>query len=238
MLYSIGHPTKDRFLCPICTYAGPFRDLMLDTGFRRHAQCPGCGALERHRLQYLVLERLFEQVASSAIRVLHFAPEPFLSHFLVERFGGYETADLQAKDVTHTVDMQRLPFEDGSYDLVFASHVLEHIPNDREAIREVLRILVPGGVAILPVPIVGDVTVEYPGPNPRESGHVRAPGLDYFDRYREAFSRVVLFDSTSFSGRHQLFTLEDRTCWPTVECPLRLPMEGERHADYVPLCYA
>jgi len=189
-------------------------------------------------LQYLVLGRLFEQVASRSIRVLHFAPEPFLSRFLAERVAGYETADLQAEGVTHTVDMRRLPFDDGSYDLVFASHVLEHIPNDRKAMREVLRILVPSGVAILPVPIVGDVTVEYPRPNPHESGHVRAPGRDYFDRYREVFSRVELFNSTSFSERYQLFTWEDRTGWPTAECPLRLPMEGERHVDYVPLCFS
>jgi SAM-dependent methyltransferase len=194
--------------------------------------------LERHRLQYLTLTRVLETLPAVRLRVLHFAPEPFLSDALIERVGRYETADLYRGGVTHIVDIRALPFEDGSYDLVFASHVLEHVREDRKAIEEVRRILTPEGVAVLPVPIVGSFTVEYPGPNPNESGHVRAPGLDYFERYREVFSRVELLDSTDFPDRYQLFTWEDRTGWPTAECPLRLPMKGERHVDFVPLCYA
>ena len=235
--YSLRHTRKQRFGCPICAYEGPFRDLELATGHRRHAQCPRCGALERHRLQYLVLKRFLETVNAGALRVLHFAPEPFLSDFLAERVGGYETADLHASGVTHTVDMQDMPFQDGSFDLVFASHVREHVPDDKKAIREVQRILAPSGVAILPVPVLCETTVEYPSPNPHESDHVRAPGLDYFDRYAEVFSRVDLLGSKAFLERYQLFVWEDRMGWPTADCPLRSPMQGERHADIVPLCY-
>lgn len=238
ILYSLAHSSKRRFECPVCGYEGPFRDLALLTGYRRHAQCPSCGALERHRLQYLVVRRFLEKIDARAQRVLHFAPEPFLASFLCERVGHYETADLRADGVTHRVDIQDLPFADGSYDLVFASHVLEHVLDDRKAIREIRRILAEGGVAIIPVPILSRTTVEYPTPNPHESYHVRAPGLDYFDRYREVFSQVELFGSESFHERYQLFVWEDRTGWPTADCPLRVSMEGERHEEIVPFCRA
>jgi SAM-dependent methyltransferase len=45
-----------------------------------------------------------------------------------------------------------LPFSDGSFDTVFCSQVLEHVPEPKIALRELQRILVPGGVLILTAP--------------------------------------------------------------------------------------
>jgi SAM-dependent methyltransferase len=129
-----------------------------------------------------------------------------------------------------------LPFANGSYDVVYASHVLEHIKDDALAIAEIRRILRPNGIAILPVPIVGGRTVEYDEPNSAEHGHVRAPGLDYYDRYRKVFSEVKVFSSEEFDPGYQVFVYEDRSHWPTPEMPLRLPSDGVRHADFVPVC--
>jgi ubiquinone/menaquinone biosynthesis C-methylase UbiE len=42
-------------------------------------------------------------------------------------------------------DIQSLPFEDGRFDVVLANEVLEHIPNDRRGLREMYRIMRPGG---------------------------------------------------------------------------------------------
>jgi hypothetical protein len=95
----------------------------------------------------------------------------------------------------------------------------------------------PNGVAILPVPVVCEKTIEYPQANPSEAYHVRAPGFDYFDRYSKCFNRVDVLASNSFPEKYQLFIYEDRSVWPTTECPLRPPMDGERHADFVPICY-
>jgi len=153
-------------------------------------------------------------------------------------FGQYETADIDMKDVDHAVDLQALPFSSGAYDVVYASHVLEHVPNDSKAIAEIRRILAPNGFAILPVPIVNPFTVEYPGPNPRESMHIRAPGLDYFDRFLPHFARIDLFRSNAFPPQYQLFAYEDRTRYPTEESPLRAAMGDERHIDVVPVCWA
>lgn len=169
--------------------------------------------------------------------MLHFAPEPFFREFFSKRFGQYESADLSLKGVDHNVDIQQLPFDDETYDFVFASHVLEHIPDDEKAISEIRRILKPNGMAILPVPVIAEKTIEYPEPNPNESYHVRAPGIDYFERYERHFSRVERFSSDSLPGKYQLFIYENRSQWPTKECPLRPSTQGEKHIDIVPVCY-
>jgi SAM-dependent methyltransferase len=183
------------------------------------------------------VNKVLNRINSSELKMLHFAPEPFFRNFFSKRFNQYETADLNMPGVDHTVDIQELPFEDQSYDFVFASHVLEHVPNDQKAISEISRILRPNGIAILPVPLVAEKTIEYSEPNPYEGHHVRAPGFDYFDRYNQYFSKVDKISSDSLPGRYQLFVYENRSQWPTRECPLRPSMQGEKHIDIVPLCY-
>jgi SAM-dependent methyltransferase len=44
-----------------------------------------------------------------------------------------------------TFDGRRLPFEDGSFELVFCKQVLEHVEHPRELIGEAARVLGPGG---------------------------------------------------------------------------------------------
>lgn len=215
-----------RFECPCCGWHGVFLDLNPATGFRPDAECPACGARERHRLQHLVMDKVLHDLPTRQMRMLHFAPERFLGTRFRRQFGGYETADIERTDVDHRVDLQSLSLPDAGYDVVYASHVLEHVPDDRAAIREIRRILKPGGFAVLPVPIVADHTIEYPEPNPRESMHVRAPGPDYFDRYREVFRRVEVIDSGTVDVRYQPFTSEMRKAGM-----VRLP-------DYVPICHA
>ena len=228
---------EPRFECPICSYKGPFRTVTPSTGRRKYAQCPICSAFERHRLQCWCLQRLFSRHDFSRMRLLHFAPEAHIRVILESRVARYETADLYTKEVDHNVDLQALPFKDGSYDLVYASHVLEHVPDDLQALAEIRRILAADGMAILPVPIVADRTVEYPAPNPHESNHMRAPGYDYFDRYQQHFTRVDRIDSSQAPSHYQTYVYEDRSCWPNEVSPLRPAMQGERHSDVVPICY-
>jgi SAM-dependent methyltransferase len=236
-LFKIWNRNKQRFHCPICAYEGPFADFRSFAGYRQHAICPRCGALERHRLQWLVINEVFKDASSRKMKMLHFAPENFFRPMFSQRFSKYETADLLMKDVDHKVDITALPFNDKSYDLVFASHVLEHIRDDKRAIQEIRRVLAPGGMAILPVPIVCEKTIEYPEANPHEAGHVRAPGMDYAEKYRGHFGRVDVHSSEAYPREFQIFIYEDRTRWPTSECPLRPPMQGKKHSDFVPVCY-
>ena len=75
-------------------------------------ECPQCGTLERHRVQYLVMMEILDSLDVSKIKMLHFAPEPFFRKIFSSRFGQYETADLCMKGVDYHVDLQNLPFKD------------------------------------------------------------------------------------------------------------------------------
>jgi predicted SAM-dependent methyltransferase len=236
MAHALERPGRPRFTCPVCGYHGVFVDAPGPTGPRKHGCCPQCGSFERHRLQAKALETIFASFAPETRSALHFAPEQGLTAALRPRFHSYKTADLTDPRVDYRCDLRSLPFDDGSVDFIFASHVLEHIAEDRLAIAEIHRILAPGGMAVLPVPIVCDATVEYPGPVATEDGHVRAPGPDYFDRYREIFDEVAVLTSADFGEDSQLFIYEDRTQVPNAVMPYRQPMVGVRHPDYVPVC--
>lgn len=237
-LFKIVNGAQLQFECPICHYHGPFRGFGAFAGRRDHAECPGCGALERHRVQYLVVQEILPQMEPAKMKMLHFAPEPFFRKMFSERFAQYETADLCMKGVDYHVDLQQLPFKDATYDFIFASHVLEHVPDDHQAIREIRRILKPGGWAILPVPIVAEKTVEYPQANPHEAYHMRAPGLNYHEKFIPHFAKVVTRTSETLPEKFQPYIFEDRSHWPTPEMPLRRAMAGSRHIDIVPICRA
>jgi SAM-dependent methyltransferase len=229
---------RPRFVCPVCKYAGVFSDLHQEYGKRFHAECPKCRAVERHRLQWLVLDELEKQFRFSGCRMLHMAPEAFFQARFRPGCSLYIGADLDinTKGVDRREDLTGLSFPDASFDFVYASHVLEHIPNDKAAISEVRRVLAPGGVAILPVPIVSEETIEYDAPIETEAGHVRAPGLDYFDRYARVFDQVQVYSSSDFDEKFQVYVVEDRSHWPTADMPKRRSIPGTRHSDYVPVC--
>jgi SAM-dependent methyltransferase len=192
--------------------------------------------MERHRLQYLAMKAVAETMDFSSMSMLHVAPEPCLREAFSRWFGRYMTADIDRADVTCRVDLRGLPFEDASFDCIYASHVLEHIKEDDRVLSEINRVLTPGGIAVLPVPIVSASTIEYL--NAYEFGHVRAPGPDYFEKYQRHFSRVRLFNSYDFPAEHQVFIHENRTAWPSKQRPLARAMNGDKHVDIVPVCYA
>lgn len=135
------------------------------------------------------------------------------------------------------VDLQRLPFGGRTYDIVFASHVLEHIPDDHKAISEIRRVLKPSGMAILPVPIYSRKTVEFSTPDPNEFGHVRAPGLDYFDRYERHFSKVDRFGSDCQPEKYQVFVYQEDSRPPQTESLSPPATSCPKLTHVVPVCY-
>lgn len=176
-------------------------------------------------------------LSSSSPRVLHVAPERSIRELLEPLAGSYVTADVSLPGMDLRIDLRSTGLPDACFDVVYASHVLEHIDDDRAALAEIRRILAPGGLAVLPVPLVGATTVEYSRPNPLEAFHVRAPGYDYYERYREFFDRVDIVTSDDAPASAQTHIYENRSRFPTRAMPDRLPSPGRRHLDAVPLCW-
>lgn len=170
----------------------------------RNYSCPSCQASDRDRLYALYLSEYLDLRSGSFLKIVDFAPSPPLTSFikkLIARSGksiSYRTADLAAEGVDDRVDLADMrDYEDNRFDFFICSHILEHVPDDRKALRELYRILKPGGQGILMVPIVlglseidEDPTVDDESERWRrfgQSDHVRLYSKDGFvDRVREA----------------------------------------------------
>lgn len=88
-----------------------------------------------------------------------------------------------------------MPFDDNEYDVLFCNHVLEHIPDEKKALKEIYRVIKPGGYAILMVPAdfkrketFEDNSITDKKERTRIFGqydHVRVYGLDYPERLKK-----------------------------------------------------
>lgn len=170
--------------CPVCE--GRFSSFV-------RGLCPGCGAAGRHRLVVLFL-RARTKVFDAPQRVLHFAAEPSLA----QRFARVPTLDYVPADINPPRGFERVDATDiqlaPGFDGIITSHVLEHIPDDAAAMREMHRVLKPGGWALVIVPVDGEATYENPSVDgaferQRHFGqfdHVRVYGRDVLGRLEAA----------------------------------------------------
>lgn len=192
----------DAVVCPCC--GGRF-DGFEPYGERLAVLCPRCGAAERHRLLWLWLER--SGTLACGGRWLHFAPEDVLARRLRDAAGiDYVTADLDATQGAVATDIQDLVFADDDFDVVLCSHVLEHVPDDIRATRELRRVTRPGGLAVVMVPqehgraeTLEDPAVVSEDERLRVFGqrdHVRLYGDDVAGRLGDAGFAVEVVDLT------------------------------------------
>jgi len=135
--------------------------------------------------------------------MLHIAPELcFMDRFEQLTNLEYITADIESPLAKVKMDIHAIPFEENTFDVIFCNHVLEHVQDDRQAIREMHRVLKPGGWAILQIPFfhpIPDKTFEdatITNPKEREkifgqNDHVRLYGRDYADRLKSAGFKVT-----------------------------------------------
>ena len=104
----------------------------------------------------------------------------------------YYSCDLNSPLAKIKADICDLPFENKYFDWVLCNHVLEHIKDDESAIKEIFRVLKPGGKAIMQVPLnknlkktFEDDTITKKEDRIRVFGqydHLRVYGLDYFKK--------------------------------------------------------
>jgi SAM-dependent methyltransferase len=185
--------------------------------------CPRCGSGERHRLLYFYLRDRLNFFKMRGIKLLDVAPDGFLWDKVFSKAEiEYISIDVtSARQPTMIMSVTDLKFPASTFDAIICYHVLEHIPDDIQAMQELYRVLKLGGWAILQVPIWAEATVEIPAV-PREEyaavyghkDHVRRYGLDYKGRLASVGFKVTLDDYVrqlprDFVRRYGLFETED-----------------------------
>jgi SAM-dependent methyltransferase len=225
-----------RYECPLCGYKA--KDLapiglnlpvlkakqVVGAG-RRNARCYKCNSTDRERLVYTYLKHELNIFEDKKIRILHLAPEKNLSLALRKAgFKEYLCGDLFTKGYVYPNYVQNMnvldiPYENDYFELVICNHLLEHVPTDLEAMKEILRVLKPGGKAILQVPISknSDTTYEefsITEPKEREAAfgkfdHVRIYGQDYPERLTQAGFTVERINISEKFNRYGLSLDED-----------------------------
>lgn len=199
----------NNYYCPFCKHsfrkmrAGGFdhavnREMEITgAGRRENMLCPACYSTDRDRLIYLYLKYQSSLLEEKA-RVLHIAPSTALHGLLRScknidyrigtkyHEGFYYPGDIELLDIAD------LKYHADYFDVIICNHVLEHIPDDRKAMKEIYRVLKPGGWALLQVPVSTKLLKTYEDPSvidPEERSrkfgqfdHVRIYGKDYPER--------------------------------------------------------
>ncbi|MEI6070418.1 MAG: methyltransferase domain-containing protein [Verrucomicrobiae bacterium] len=229
-----GRGTK----CNVCGWEGR---AFSDDNWHPGTICPECGSQVRHRMLAAALDGfctvpdLDEKSLLDGKTILHFAPERQLRERIRRAASRYTTADFDRGDCDLKLDISAMPqVADASYDVLIACDVLEHVPDDAAAFREIHRTLKPGGVAILTVPQMDspsqteeDPSVKSEPERERRFGqkdHVRMYGDDFPNRLEQAGFVVATVGQFSFSRA----SLENHVLHPPVTNKNRLATNQRR----------
>jgi len=210
--------------CNICGgtrfEAGPNQRLS-STG--RAPRCSQCRSLERHRQ----LRRVYAFLPAdylARLDVLQLSPDigvdpAWFRSYEVSEFGGPNSLDLQAIDRP-----------DARYELVICNHVLEHVADDRQGLRELLRVTRPQGFVqiTVPSPYTRATTVDWGFPDARAHGHYRGYGRDFLARFAQArpdarVLQIEVFDPVTEAGSYVYLWTASAACAAQLADWIRLP---------------
>jgi len=192
--------------CPVCERSySKFLSYGSDVAHRENVLCPGDLTLERHRLMWLYLKDHSSFFTQGDLDVLHIAPEQcFHKRFKSQKNLNYLTGDLVSPIADMHFDLHEIPLDDNKFEVIFCNHVLEHVDDALQCMKELHRVMKPGGWGIMQVPqdFERDITYEdasITSPEEREKhfwqkDHVRLFGKDYPDWLRKAGFKVEVFD--------------------------------------------
>lgn len=190
-----------RYTCPCCRWRlRAFTHGGASFKARYLGYCPRCHAKARHRRIWLFLEQK-TNLFTDPLRLLHVSPEYcFSRRFKKMNNLDYIGADLnECPNISIRMDLASTSIRSEIFDAIICIHILEHIEDDRVAMKELYRVLKPGGWAVVSVPVRWDQkTYENPNvisPEERElafgeTTHVRLYGYDVIDRLEECGFRV------------------------------------------------
>lgn len=188
---------------------------------RPGVKCPVCKSNARSRLAWLFFARMTDLLKGRPQRMLHIAPEYALARRLPQVPDlDYLSADLDPDKAMVKMDITAIDYPDGSFDSIVCSHVLEHVPDDRRAMRELARVLKPAGWVLFMIPMKLETTIEDPSiTDPAERDrlfghpeHVRRYGRDFVDRLTEsgfAVRQIAVSDLVSGDEAQRMGLAQD-----------------------------
>lgn len=142
--------------------------------------------------------------------ILHVAPEDELRGWLRDRARRYVVLDGVPDEGTDVgADITAIPLPDASFDFILCHRVLEHVLDDTGAMRELHRILRPGGVlnASVPQAVHREHTAEWMAPDESHDGHVRQYGQDFKQRLESVGFEVRVIDWLCNQPREELLAI-------------------------------
>ncbi len=176
--------------CNICNGAklGPGPGGRMSYDGTSPPRCTSCQSLERHR----AFRSVFDQLKDSSFKdasVLQCSTDRsndarwFASHEISE----YEGAN--------PLDLQNIDRENNSYDIVVCNHVIEHVADDRSAMRELARVAKDTGFVFLsfPDPLRLETTNEWGYPDDAQHGHYRLYGKDVRQKFKDELPGLHVF---------------------------------------------
>ncbi|MFN5417640.1 MAG: class I SAM-dependent methyltransferase [Flavobacteriia bacterium] len=214
----------NKVTCPVCERNfSKFLSYGSDIAHRENVLCPYDLTLERHRLMWLYLKNE-SNFFTANLNVLHIAPEQCFYHrFKAQKNINYLTGDLVSPLADLHFDLHHIPLEDNRFDVVFCNHVLEHVDDAMQCMKEIFRVMKPGAWAILQVPqdfnreeTYEDKSITSPEEREKhfwQKDHVRLFGKDYPEWLKKAgfdvqeFNPNTEFDS-EFIERNRLMKSE------------------------------
>lgn len=134
-------------MCPVCNHQlKAFIALNSD-----QLLCPACGSLPRTRRLWDVL---FQRYIKEGIEFLDFSPHRSLyrtwkAHSTIHYYGSDLSGDFLCD---YQFDVTDIDAESNRFDLLVCYHVLEHVDDDIQAMKEMHRVLKPGGTALIQTP--------------------------------------------------------------------------------------
>lgn len=178
--------------CPLCNFTGRFIAIYNLDRSKRSYECPKCGSLEHHRLQLLAIKCLGSGRYCNLLSVLHITSKPVYSVAIKNIFESFTEHHSSIRTPDHFRSRFLLPYPDACFDwVILASSGLVNC-NARLLSNEILRILKPDGLAIIP------------GPN----DPVNLNEMDIISFARTTFGRVTVFTSNNFSPDFQTVSHE------------------------------
>ncbi|MCP4639730.1 MAG: methyltransferase domain-containing protein [bacterium] len=183
---------SNRVECPCCGWKG-YDFIPLDgvSFWVARFECPSCGAYDRHRGMQVYVDRHDPDLLSRSGFAVHYAPERQVTDILGRNPDlAYAASDLglerlqPVKGRAFQSNILAIPCRDNSVDVVFCIHLLEHLKDDTEGIAEIHRILKPGGIAYLMVPIDlrNEETVYFGRPHPEIFDHYYSHARDFIQK--------------------------------------------------------